>query len=230
MSDGLLPDDSATPYLAKRCCFAQDAPPDDRDNARMNAILPPTTSLDPHPGLEQAFAAYARRWPEEAELAADFIALLSDPHDPYARDRLEGHFTASAWLVSADGRRTLLMHHAKLLRWLQPGGHADGDVDLPRVALKEANEETGLADLAVDDTAIFDLDRHWIPERKGVPGHWHYDVRYVVRATGGEAFTANEESLALAWRDVKDMAQAPDVSLSRMARKWLARRSGPEEA
>jgi 8-oxo-dGTP pyrophosphatase MutT (NUDIX family) len=192
------------------------------DNAWMNSAPPTTAPLPQAPALAQAFAAYARGRPDEAGLAADFAALLDDLLNPFARERLQGHFTASAWLVSADGRRTLLMHHAKLLRWLQPGGHADGDVDLPRVALKEANEETGLADLAVDDTAIFDLDRHWIPERKGVPGHWHYDVRYVVRATGGEAFTANEESLALAWRDVEDVAREPDASLSRMARKWLA--------
>jgi len=189
----------------------------------MNAITPSAAPADPHRGLEQAFAAYARRWPGEAELAADFIDLLGDRLDPYGRERLQGHFTASAWLVSADGRRTLLMHHAKLLRWLQPGGHADGDRDLPRVALKEAQEETGLAALAVDDTAIFDLDRHWIPERKDVPGHWHHDVRYVVRATGSEDFLANEESLALAWRPVEDVAQDPDASLSRMARKWLGR-------
>jgi hypothetical protein len=47
--------------------------------------------------------------------------------------------------------------------------------------LREAEEESGLPGLSVEH-AIFDLDRHWIPERGDVPGHWHYDVRYVVRA------------------------------------------------
>ena len=72
----------------------------------------------------------------------------------------------------------------KLQRWLQLGGHADGDRDLARVALKEAEEESGLSGLVLEDPAIFDLDKHWIPERKDVPGHWHYDVRFVIRALG----------------------------------------------
>ncbi|WP_254775237.1 NUDIX hydrolase [Pseudoxanthomonas sp. GM95] len=162
-------------------------------------------------------------------MAADrgFSALLAEP-DPFVRARLEGHFTASAWLVSADGTRVLLMHHAKLLRWLQPGGHADGDVDLSRVALKEAEEETGLTGLVLDDPAVFDLDCHWIPERKDVPGHWHFDVRYVVRAGGGETFVGNHESLGLAWRPVAEVAADPDESLSRMAGKWLARQAASD--
>ncbi|MGE6335203.1 NUDIX hydrolase, partial [Stenotrophomonas sp. NPDC077659] len=127
--------------------------------------------------------------------------------------------------VSADGQRLLLTHHRKLLRWLQLGGHADGDRDLARVALKEAEEESGLAGLVLDDPAIFDLDKHWIPEHKGVPGHWHYDVRFVIRAAGGEAFVLSEESLDLAWRPVAEVAIDPasDASMQRMARRWLAR-------
>ena len=70
---------------------------------------------------------------------------------------------------------------------------------------------------------IFDLDRHWIPEHKGVPGHWHYDVRYVVRATAGDEFRVSDESHALAWRDIGAVAgdATLDPSLRRMARKWL---------
>lgn len=128
---------------------------------------------------------YARREPAHDALAAEFGTLLDDPEDPFRRERLAGHFTASCWLVSADGQRLLLTHHRKLQRWLQLGGHADGDRDLARVALKEAEEESGLTGLVLEDPAIFDLDKHWIPERKDVPGHWHYDVRFVIRALGG---------------------------------------------
>ena len=155
-------------------------------------------------------------------LTAKHLVLLGDPANPLLRERLEGHLTGGAWLVSADGRRTLLTHHRKLGRWLQLGGHADGDEDMARVALKEAGEESGLSDLSVEG-GIFDLDRHWIPERKDVPGHWHYDIRYVVRANGGEDYVVSEESLDLAWRDIGPIAAEPDESLSRMARKWLAR-------
>jgi len=167
--------------------------------------------------------AYRRRWPGEAETVEKFIQLLEDAADPFVRQRLAGHFTASAWLVSDDGMRALLTHHRKLGRWLQLGGHADGDRDLARAALREAQEESGLDGLRVEPD-IFDLDRHWIPEHKGVPAHWHYDVRYVVRACAHEDFVVSDESHALAWRDIDALADdaSADASLRRMARKWLA--------
>ena len=182
-------------------------------------------AVERSPALAAALAAYAVRWPQERALAEAFLELLADPLDPFVRERLAGHFTGSAWVVGADGRRTLLTHHRKLDRWLQPGGHADGDADLARVALREAEEETGVAGLFLEDGAIFDLDRHWIPERGPVPGHWHYDVRYVVRAGADERFVVSEESHALAWREVAAIAADPagDASMRRMAGKWLAR-------
>jgi len=174
--------------------------------------------------LQSQFLAHAVACPGEAEEARRFVALLGEGVRAFTRERLEGHFTASALLLSADGRRTLLTHHRKLGRWLQPGGHADGDVDLARVALTEASEESGLPGLRVEG-GIFDLDRHWIPERKGVPGHWHHDVRYVVRAGTDERYVVGEESNDLAWLDVGAVAadEAMDASLRRMARKWLVR-------
>ena len=171
--------------------------------------------------LAAQLADYRRRWPRESAVVADFLALLDDPLDPFGRQRLAGHFTSGVWLVSADGSRILMTHHRKLDRWLQLGGHADGDRDMARVALKEAQEESGLPGLSVEADAIFDLDRHWIPERKDVPGHWHYDVRYVVRAGADENYAVSDESHDLAWRPIAEMANDPDESLSRMARKWL---------
>ena len=175
--------------------------------------------------LRQQLTVYRARWPNESEVADQFEQLLDDATDPFVRERVEGHFTGSAWVVGADGTRTLLTHHRKLQRWLQLGGHADGDRDLARVALKEAEEESGLSGLVLEDPAIFDIDKHWIPERKDVPGHWHYDVRFVIRALGGEAFVLSEESLELAWRPVTEVAADPesDESMQRMARRWLAR-------
>ena len=176
--------------------------------------------------LGAAFDAYAARWPQEAIVVEHFRQLLAEPTLAFERERLAGHFTASAWLVSDDGTRALLTHHRKLDRWLQPGGHADGDVDLARVALKEAEEESGLRALALLP-GLFDLDRHWIPEHKGVPAHWHYDVRFVVHAGSDERFVVSDESHALAWRDIAEIAgdAGADDSVRRMARKWLAARA-----
>jgi 8-oxo-dGTP pyrophosphatase MutT (NUDIX family) len=174
--------------------------------------------------LRARLDAYASRWPHEAALARTFSAFLHSDPAVFERRFLAGHFTGSAWLVSADGQRVLLMHHRKLGRWLQPGGHADGDVDLARVALREAQEETGVTGLQVDED-IFDIDRHRIPSRADEPEHWHYDVRYIVRTGEDERFAINEESHALAWRDVVDVAAdaSLETSLRRMASKWLAR-------
>lgn len=178
-------------------------------------------------GLERELAAYLERWPQEDESVRLFAALQVEDaaghSDAYVRERLAGHFTASCWLVDMAGESVLLTHHRKLDRWLQLGGHADGERDLRAVALKEAAEESGLTGLAVEG-ALFDLDRHWIPEHKGVPGHWHYDARYVVRASAGEDFVVSDESHALAWRDIAEVAddESMDPSLRRMARKWLA--------
>mgnify|MGYP001007226891 FL=1 len=176
--------------------------------------------------LLQQLATYRLHWPDEAALVEQFAQLLDDASDPFVRGRVEGHFTGSAWVVSADGTRTLLTHHRKLQRWLQPGGHADGERDLAQVALREAQEESGLSSLRLADGVLFDLDRHWIPARGDVAGHWHFDARYVVVAGADEAFEVGEESLALAWRPIVELLAEPelDPSLRRMAEKWLERR------
>jgi len=174
--------------------------------------------------LSRQFEEFGRRWPQQADAAAEFKRFLDSSPDVFRREHAVGHFTGSCWLVSADGQRVLLTHHRKLGRWLQLGGHADGDEDLARVALTEAHEESGLTGLVLKP-GIFDLDRHVIPARKADPEHFHYDVRYVVRATADEAFVVSEESHDLAWRPVAELADDSDVdaSVRRMAGRWLER-------
>ncbi len=178
---------------------------------------------DERRALAGTLADYRQRWPAETAVA-NFEEFLVEYAEAFEREFAIGHFTGSAWLVSADGARVLLTHHRKLGRWLQLGGHADGDIDLMRVALREAEEESGLDGLTVEP-AIFDLDRHRIPARSDDPEHWHYDVRYVVHAGADEAFVVSDESHALAWRDIAEVArdEAADASVRRMAGKFIAR-------
>jgi len=186
---------------------------------------------DPFRPLEDALAAYAARDSDGAAIAVEFRTFLRSASTVFERAHLVGHFTGSAWLVSRDGERVLLTHHRKLNAWLQLGGHADGDADLARVAWREAEEESGLTDLVVE-REIFDIDRHRIPARANEPEHWHYDVRYVVRATRGEAFVVGDESHDLAWRPVAELVddEGVDASVRRMARKWLAKFPSPARA
>jgi len=176
-----------------------------------------------------AFAQFAARRPDRADAVAQFAAFVRRRPDAAQRELAEGHLTGSAWLVSGDGRRVLLTHHRKLGLWLQLGGHADGDADLARVALREAEEESGLSDLVVEPD-IFDLDCHAIPARGAEPEHFHYDVRFVVRATGSEAFAVSDESHALAWREIAEVANDAtiDASVRRMAREWLVSQSSAQ--
>jgi len=178
------------------------------------------------PLLEQ-LAAYRESHPSELETIERFIAFVERCPDCFERSLLEGHVTGSAWIVDESNGRILLTHHRKLDCWLQLGGHADGDPDVLAVALKEAQEESGLADFDVLDPAIFDVDIHRIPERKGVPEHWHYDIRYILRATGSTAYIVSDESHDLRWVPLDEMpALTTDDSMLRMLEKWRGKIPG----
>lgn len=173
--------------------------------------------------LLELLAKYMPDSPSQAHLQTQFRDFISANPDCCERTLATGHLTGSAWLVSVDGLRAALMHHAKLGRWLQPGGHADGNADLAGVALREAEEETGLTGLLLTP-GIYDLDRHEIPSRGSDPSHWHYDMRFVVRAGSCEQFIQNAESLALAWIPIAELAEREDIdpSIRRMAIRWLS--------
>ena len=159
----------------------------------------------------------------EAAMVADTIAFVEAQKECLHRSCAPGHLTGSAWIVSADRTRTLLTHHHKLDKWLQLGGHADGDGDLLAVARREAREESGLANVRAVSAAIFDVDRHWIPARKTEPGHHHYDLRFMIEADPREPLVISNESKDLAWVEVARVtALNPEESMARMVRKTLA--------
>jgi 8-oxo-dGTP pyrophosphatase MutT (NUDIX family) len=160
--------------------------------------------------------------PAEAEMTADAIAFIHAHPNCLERACLTGHLTGSAWIRNAAGDRGLFTLHRKLGRWLNPGGHADGDPDLAAVALREATEESGLTSVRLVSRRLLDFDRHWIPERKEVPGHWHYDFRFLCAADESEPLAISEESTDLAWLPVAEvLARNPEASLRRLAAKVM---------
>jgi len=152
----------------------------------------------------------------------DRMLAFVDAH-PDALDRtcVEGHLTGSALLVDHEGSKVMMLFHRKAQRWLQPGGHADGDANLAAVARREAEEETGIGGLAVMVPPI-DLDIH----RVAFPGeepHLHLDVRFLVIAPEGAEPSGNHESEALRWVSMADLDSLEvDPGTRRMARRGLA--------
>ena len=167
---------------------------------------------------------YRTRWPGESDVVARFVDFLDRNPNAFERSLPTGHVTGSAWLVDASESRVLLTHHKKLNKWIQLGGHADGDSNVLRVAMREAKEESGLRSIEPVSLQIFDVDVHQIPARPNEPEHLHWDVRYALRAAGSEPPSLSDESFELRWVDVAGLDRiAPEESMLRMAAKWLSR-------
>lgn len=151
-------------------------------------------------------------------LSEEFFSFVRAHPRCFERELEVGHVTGSAWLLNKAGDAALLLHHAKLDIWVQPGGHCDGDPDVLQVALREAREESGIQGIEPVSTEIFDLDIH------SVPGHLHYDVRFLLQVTSDEVLVPNRESKALRW--VRDDLPTQEWSVLRMREKWLSRGLG----
>lgn len=173
--------------------------------------------------LLRSLVAYAVRFPAERAVAERLTAFVTAHPDCFERTCVPGHVTGSAWVVSHDHARFLLTHHRKLGRWLQVGGHSDGDPDTAAVALREATEESGMKDLTLLTPEPLDLDAHEIPARGDEPAHIHYDVRFLVVAPPGATIAISEESLDLRWFPAAaPLAVASDESVVRLMRKARA--------
>ncbi len=147
------------------------------------------------------------RFMDEAAYVEQTRAFVEAHTDCFHCDLWPGHVTGSAWVVNPARTHCLLLHHRKHEQWFQPGGHADGDADILRVALRETSEETGLdaSHIRLVADPIFDVDVHAIPESPRGPRHTHYDIRFLVEMDDDIEIPGNDESHQVLWVALADV-------------------------
>lgn len=163
---------------------------------------------------------YTSSFKEEAEYKKEITDFLKGNETMYGRQNPEGHLTGSAWIVNHDRKKVLLVFHKRLGRWLQPGGHMEGEEDILDTAVREAKEETGLTSLRCVNPNIFDIDIHTIPGFEDEKQHLHYDIRFLLEADDEEKVKVSSESKDVRWVDIKAIKKySTSQSITRMAEK-----------
>jgi len=181
--------------------------------------------------LLKMLTRYQKKYPDEELVTRRIRKLAEDFSNCFERDCLPGHITGSAWILSPDHTQCVLLHHGRLARWLQPGGHADGQSDIVAVARREAQEETGLISLKIvcdnnQEVVPLDVDVHWIPARLDAdgnllePGHEHHDLRFLFVAGAKQTLKISDESNDLRWFTQDEVRAITDeASVLRMLAK-----------
>ena len=158
--------------------------------------------------LLQLLNRHETRFMEEAAFVARARAFVEANTDVFNREHLPLHVTGSAWVVSPDFTQALILHHVKQDQWFQPGGHADGDNDVLRVALRETSEETGLDpdQIQLLSEEVFDVDIHTIPASRHDTWHEHIDLRFLVQIDNRLPVPGSDESHEVLWVDLRHVS------------------------
>ena len=171
--------------------------------------------------LEEILLNYSTESSVEIQYKQKMLNFLRSNENPIYLTNTAGHFTASAWVVSHDGKSVLLTEHAKLGKWFQLGGHIEEqDSSFLNACLREAIEESGIVGLTLDGSFIIDLDIHEIPEYKGIKSHPHFDVTCYIVAPEDAKVTISQESKNLKWVPLTEVkALTDDEAIHRMVDK-----------
>jgi len=152
---------------------------------------------------------YRTRFMDEAGFRVRAIDFVERHEDCFFRELWPVHVTGSTWVVNSRRDKVLLLHHKKLDQWFQPGGHADGDADILKVALKETSEETGLDPdyISLVSDNVFDVDIHTIQANTQDPRHEHIDVRFLVEIDDSVVVPGNDESHDVVWVSLNQVSR-----------------------
>jgi 8-oxo-dGTP pyrophosphatase MutT (NUDIX family) len=161
-----------------------------------------------HEDAYRTLAGWRPATADQRSLREAFLGFLAARQDACRRSCEPGHITASALVLSAEGDEVLLTLHPRVGAWLQLGGHCEEtDETLVGAALREAEEESGIAGLVIEQTPLH-VDVHPITCSLGVPTR-HFDVRFLVHAPAGAEPVRSDESLDLRWWPVHDLPPDP---------------------
>jgi len=172
--------------------------------------------------LLQRLQTYRTPFMEEAAMVARTQRFILAHADCFDRRLMQGHVTGSAWVINPARTHTLMLHHRKLGRWFQPGGHADGDPDILQVVLKETAEESGIDidHITLLSDELFDVDIHTIYPSAHDHRHVHYDIRFLLQIDDRLPIPGNSESHQIGWIPLTHVSHFNNArSLHRMVRK-----------
>ncbi|MGX7059720.1 NUDIX hydrolase [Vagococcus humatus] len=149
---------------------------------------------------------------EERDKALILAELTNNPQ-VFLRESSLAHMTASAWVVNEDKTKVLMVYHHIYNSWSWLGGHADGEEDLLKVAIKEVKEESGLKQVSPVSTNIFSLevltvDGH-IKHGQYVSSHLHLNVTYLLEAKEKDKLVIKpDENSGVAWFPLEKAVEA----------------------
>mgnify|MGYP004498724767 FL=1 len=160
---------------------------------------------------KQTIKGYAPKDEREAAEKAEMLTLIDREGERLlTRDCAYAHVTASSIIVNRARTKTLMAFHKIYQSWAWTGGHADGETDLLHVAMREAQEETGIEQLKLlgNGAASLEILPVWAHVKRGkaVGSHLHLNVSYLFEADDALPLrVAEDENSAVGWIDIDRM-------------------------
>ncbi|MCI1019369.1 NUDIX domain-containing protein [Microbacterium sp. C5A9] len=148
--------------------------------------------------MRELVAGYSPRSPRDRLTRADFALFFTDDEGPVARGDGPSHATASAFVFDPSLTQIALVFHGKGRFWVQPGGHLEDDASIVAAALRELEEETGIAAGLPSAPLVYDLDHHALSAAFGRCAS-HLDVGVALVVPANSPLTLSDESGDVRW-------------------------------